>query len=147
MAIRNHYGVPISPQIRIVPLTYLAKDRVTQTSHGTFRDSWKRHSVNHLIEEAYWTGQMKFKLKPNLRNKAQKDYKKASGGYKSMRTAAGQPLVKKKGKDEVYERYMSVADRHFMTATIKELQGFFKNGARHLVKGSQMVPCQRMHQR
>ena len=132
--IRNHY-VPRKGAFKPtedtcpVDLNYLAKDRVTATSHGTFKDRWKRHSVNHLIEEAYWTGQTKFKLKPNWRTKAQEDYKKASGGYKSMRTSGDQPLAKKKkGRDEVYERYMSVSDRQaFMKAKIKELDSFFKN--------------------
>ena len=115
--IRNHYALrkgAYKPTEDTCPidLNYLAEDRVTSTSHGTFKDRWKRHSVNHLIEEAYWTGQTKFKLKPNWRNKAQEDYRKASGGYKSMRSTDDQPLAKKKkGKDEVYERYMSVADK------------------------------------
>ena len=132
--IRNHY-IPrkgaYKPTEEDCPidLNYLAKDRVTQTSHGTFKDRWKRHSINPLIEEAFWTGQTKFKLKPNWRTKAQEDYKKASGGYKSMRKDGDQQMTeKKKGKDEVYERYMSVADRQaFMKAKIKELESFFKN--------------------
>ena len=79
--IRNHY-VPrkgaFKPAEDTCPidLNYLAKDRVTATSHGTFKDRWKRHSVNHLIEEACWTGQTKFKLKPNWRAKLKKTIRK-----------------------------------------------------------------------
>ena len=132
--IRNHYiprkrGYRPTEEECPIDLNYLAKDRVTHTSHGTFKDRWKRHSINPLIEEAFWTGQTKFKLKPNWRTKAQDDYKKASGGYKTMRKEGDQQMTKKKkGKDEVYERHMSVADRQaFMKAKIKELESFFKN--------------------
>ena len=132
--IRNHY-VPRKGAFRPteetcpIDLNYLAKERVTATSHGTYKDRWKRHSANQMIESAYWTGQTKFKIKPNWRQKAQEDYSQKSMGYKSYRLPGDQPMTKKKkGKDEVYERHMSVSDRQaFMQAKIKELESFFKN--------------------
>ena len=110
-----------------IDVSFLAKDRVTNTTHGVFHDRWQRHSHNKLIEEATWTGQTRFKLKANWRQKAKEDYAKASGGFTAYipRTPAG---VTKKGKDQVTERKMSVADRlAFLNAKKKELDSFFQN--------------------
>ena len=83
---------------------------MSSTTHGTFKDRWKRHSTNRLVEEAYWTGQTKFKIKPNWQSQAQQDYKKANNGYKSYKPTNNQINKKKKGKDEVFERNMM--ERH-----------------------------------
>ena len=130
----NHY-VPrhegFKPTKENCPIdpSFLAKDRVTVSSHGVFHDRWQRGSKNKQLEQALWTGQTKFKVKATWRQKAQEDFSATSKGFKSYRVPkAAAPATKKKGKDQVSEKFLNVADRlAFLQAKKKELESFFQN--------------------
>ena len=102
-----------------IPLDHLGKTRSTHFGETSYHDRW--HVKNKTFPTS-WTGTTRFKILPTYRKISHDVFYNVSDGYSSYEEP------KAKGKNNLDERSMSLADRlAFTEAKRKELTSFFQH--------------------